>query len=328
MRGGAAAALAALVLSGGWGACPGSGDGAAKRELAARRVEHDRLLREFEALADRDPVVTEVAASPAGVLVAVRTDVVESIVQEVARRYLDRVALDLPLDVHVHESREVDVSTRFGPVNAGRWTADLTIDRVRGVLRAGRARVQPGAGNTLRLDVPVAIAEGGGSATAHFEWKGRKLGGLVCRDFEVTRRLQGRVLPEHYPVSGAVQLSAGPETLRAEPVFTHRAFHVRVDLLPASWDAIRDALDEQDQLLRCGLALKPDEILGRLRDLLRRGFDVTLPASLFRAVDLPAGVRREIEFEDRKVDLSVDTRALRITPDAIWYGADVRARTP
>jgi hypothetical protein len=89
---------------------------------------------------------------------------------------------------------------------------------------------------------------------------------------------------------------------------------------------VRAALEEQDQILRCGLAIDPDEIMPRLAQLLRRGFEVTLPRSLFRAVDLPAGVRREVSVDERRVDLAVSTRALRITSEAVWYAAEVRAR--
>jgi hypothetical protein len=43
-------------------------------------------------------------------------------------------------------------------------------------------------------------------------------------------------------------------------------------------------------------------------------------------VDFPAAVRQDVMIEDRRVDLAVQTRALRITPVAVWYGADVHTR--
>ena len=57
-----------------------------------------------------------------------------------------------------------------------------------------------------------------------------------------------------------------------------------------------------------------------------KGFDVKLPRSLFRPVDFPAAVREDVLIEDRRVDLAVQTHALRITPVAVWYGADVHTR--
>jgi hypothetical protein len=50
---------------------------------------------------------------------------------------------------------------------------------------------------------------------------------------------------------------------------------------------------------------------------------VKLPRSLFRPVDFPAAVRQDVMIQDRRVDLSVKTHALSITPVAVWYGADV-----
>jgi hypothetical protein len=172
----------------------------------------------------------------------------------------------------------------------------------------------------------VVLEEARGNATVRFAWDGRAVGGLVCRDFEVTRRLEGIVLPEEYPVSGAFQLEAGPSAVHAKPVFPARRFHIRVDLTDASWAAVRDILAEQDRLTRCGLALEPATIFPRLRELLRKGFDVPLPAALFRPVDFPGAVRGRVEVQGVPVDLSVRTRALRVTPGAVFYAADVRSR--
>ena len=56
--------------------------------------------------------------------------------REVAARYLDHVALDLPLEKQVHDTHELTVGTFLGKVTAGTWTLDVTIHRVRGLLRA------------------------------------------------------------------------------------------------------------------------------------------------------------------------------------------------
>jgi hypothetical protein len=99
-----------------------------------------------------------------------------------------------------------------------------------------------------------------------------------------------------------------------------------VDLLEDSWAEVRRALEEQDEVLKCGLAIEPAEILTKLRALLQQGFDLPLPRSLFRAVDLPAGVRQSVSVEDTQVDLSVQTEELRVTGEAVWYAASVRSR--
>ena len=314
--------LLVLAISGS-AACRGT---KAPADLSAARAEHARLRARLEGLAAKDPVVAEAAAQRASAIVAIRNPLVQELVEVVAQRYLDRVDLDLPLDARVKESRDVQVDTPFGRMNAGTWTLDLVVHRVRGRLRARKPRLAPAADNQVKLELPVALESAHGSATVKFTWDGRAVGGLVCRDFEVVRRLDGVVLPEEYPVTGAFRLEAGPAAVRAVPVFPARRFHIKVDLTEASWATVKDALTEQDRLMRCGLALEPATLLPRLQELLRKGFDVTLPASLFRPVDLPGAVRGTVEAQGTQVELAVVTRGLRLTPRAVWYAADVRSR--
>jgi hypothetical protein len=84
-----------------------------------------------------------------------------------------------------------------------------------------------------------------------------------------------------------------------------------VDLDAESWKRVRTTLAEQDRLFRCGLALDPDRIIGRLRRRLRREFTVRLPRMLFRPVDLPAGFRQSVAVEGSDVSLALTTRTVR-----------------
>jgi hypothetical protein len=299
----------------------GGGDGETRT-----RADHERLRAAFAELAARDPVVSEVLARKGDVVVGVRPALVQSLLGGVAAHYLDQVSLDLRLEEKIHEARELHVGTFLGRIHAGAWTLDLTIHRVRGVLRAGSPRLTSAPDNALAVVIPVAIQEGHGTATVHFKWESRSVASVVCHDFEVTKQLSGEVLPREYPVSGRFQLSAAPERLRAEPVFPPHAFRIHVDLSDASWKQVRDAINEQDDVLHCGLALDPDDLVARLRARLREGFDVKLPRSLFRAVDFPAAVRQEATIGEAQVALAVETRGLAVTPAAVWYSADVRTR--
>jgi hypothetical protein len=291
-----------------------------------KRAEHERLKGEFAQLAARDPVVTEALAQGGDVVLGARPALVEAVFREVAGRYLDNVVLDLPLEKTIHESRELEVGTFLGKIKAGVWTLDVTIHRVQGRLRARPPRVAVAADNVLTLDVPVVLEEGHGRLTARFSWDSRSVASVVCQDFEVTRRLGGEVLAREYAVSGALRLYAGPERLRADPEFPPREFRIQVDLTDRSWADVRAAIDEQDKVGKCGLALDPDDLVGKIRARLHEGFDVKLPRSLFRPVDFPAGIREDVTIEDRRVDLAVKTRALAVTPVAVWFGADVRTR--
>ena len=226
---------------------------------AERRAEHERLKREFATLAAQDAVVTEALAQGGDVLLGARPALVEDVFQEVAARYLDEVVLDLPLEKTIHESRELEVGTFLGKVKAGTWTLDVTIHRVQGRLRARPPKVAVAPDNRLALDVPVSLEEGHGTLTAHFAWKGHSVASVVCRDFEVTRRLTGEVLSQVYPVSGGLRLTAGPEQVRADPEFPPREFRIQVDLTDKSWGEVRTAVEEQDKIGKCGIGIDPDD---------------------------------------------------------------------
>jgi hypothetical protein len=316
----AATILPALVLATACGLRSGA------ELFEGQRAAHERRRAEFAKLAAADPVVTEALAQGGDVLIGIRPALVEDVLREVAVRYLDHVALDLPLEKQVHDTHELTVGTFLGKVTAGTWTLDVTIHRVRGLLRARPPSVAAAPDNTLAVEVPVVLREGHGAATVHFSWDSRSLASVICRDFEVTKRLDGEVISREYPVSGAFQLSAGPERLRLEPRFPPREFRIQVDLTDRSWAEVHAAIQEQDDVTKCGLALDPDRLQAQIRERLHEGFDVKLPRSLFRPVDFPAAVSEHVTIQDRRVDLAVTTHALKVTPVAVWYGADVRTR--
>lgn len=294
----------------------GAADAQARASLRARLQE----------LVAADPFLAEAMADEGDVVVAVRPDLVEGLIQEVARRYLDQVTLDLDLDARFHAGREVKVDTFLGDLKAGRWDVDVTVERVRGVLQARQPRVRIAEANHVALELQVMLREARGTASVHFAWDAGALAGAVCRDFEVRKRVRAHVLPDEYALAGGFRISSGAEALVAQPLFPRTRFRLRVDLAPESWSEVREALESQDRLLRCGMALDPDEMLAKLQEVLHKGFDVKLPRSLFRAVELPARLVREVTVEERRVQLSVRTNDLRVTPRAIWYSAAVRSR--
>jgi hypothetical protein len=286
------------------------------------------LRRRLDERIAREPHVAEILArgEQSDVVVGVHWALLRDLVPEVARRYLDQVALDLALEKPIDERRTVEVSTPVGRLTAGEWWLHLVLHRVRGTLRAGTPELRPAEGNRLSLLIPVTLEGAEGTATARFRWDARSVAGMVCRDFEVTRDVRGRVLADEYKVAGQVELVAGPQTLLVRPVFPRGRFRLHVEPSAESWDAVRRALEEQDDILKCGLAIEPGEILPKLKARVAEGFDVGLPRSLFRPVDVPAGVRQSVSVEEAQVDLAVRTEDLRVTEQAVWYAASVRSR--
>lgn len=298
----------------------------AGERAAAVRAENDLLHQRLDTLVGQDPLVRAVAARKGDVHVAIDSALVRGLVKAVARRYLDRVELDLPLEKTVHESGTLEKGTLLGKMKAGDWTVTVVIHRVRGVLGAGDPKLLVAPGNGLRVQMPVTIEKSEGSATVHFKWDSSGLANVVCRDFEVSRDIRGRLTSNAYVLDGIMQLAAGTESLRAEPSFPRSSFRLRVDLLPASWAEVRQALAEQDKLLKCGIALDPESVVPKLSALLARGFDVNLPRSLFRMVNLPASVGGTGSLDGHEVEVLVTTEGLEVTPEALWYSASVHAR--
>ena len=287
--------------------------------------EHEALHQRLDELLKDDKLVTEVLAMKGDVILGVRSSLARSLIQEVAARYLDKVGLDLK-DIRVEKEGKLKSSTPIGRKNVGRWAITLTIHRVQGVLRAGVPRVEVRGANRLAVAMPVRIAEGHGNATLAFSWDPHSIVKLVCHDFDVVEPMAGRILPREYPVSGVFVFTASGRRLIATPQSWDRTFRLEVDPSEESWAKVRRALEEQNQLDRCGLAMSPDDVMDQLRELVAKGFDVKLPRRLYRPVSFPAAFRESVTVDDRPVDLAVQPYELRTTPDVIWFAATVRTR--
>ena len=294
------------------------------RETAQWREQRDDMRRRLEMITRDDTFVADAVARQGNLALAIRGGAAEDILREASRRYLDRVTLDLPLEKKVTAEGTVRVPTFFGrKMRAGEWTLEATVHRVTGVLAAQAPQVGARGRDRIGVDIPVILRGGEGSATVKFRWDARSVASVVCRDFEVTKKLRGRALAEDYHLRGVFSLRAGPESLMAVPELDRAPFRIHVDLSPASWAEVDQAIAEQDRLLKCGLALDPEEVHGKLRELLRRGFDIRLPKALVRPVSFPAGVSRSVTVAGQSRHVAVSTSDWEVTPQALWYAATV-----
>jgi hypothetical protein len=285
------------------------------------RERHERL----EDLVADDPFLREAIRVKGDLAMAVRADFALDVIREVAKRYLDRVDLRLG-DIEVVRQGALTTDTFLGRIHAGDWTVGLSIHEVNGVLRAGEPEVGFLEGNRVALAFPVHLEQGQGRARIDFNWDSRGIANLVCRDFALTQEIDGTVTPEAYPVRGTFALAATDKVLIARPAFS-REFRIKLDLSPGSWDSVRARLREQDQFSKCGVAMDPEKVLAQLRELAGNGFNVRVPARVFRNIELRAHVAESVTVAQREVGVAVTKNALYTSPDLLWYSATVAVRT-
>jgi len=65
------------------------------------------------------------------------------------------------------------------------------------------------------------------------------------------------------------------------------------------------------------------DVMGAVRDVVGRGFHVTLPFNRIRPMALPVGIQPAIDVKGRSLALRVQVGTLAFTEDMIWLGGNV-----
>jgi hypothetical protein len=294
----------------------------AASDLAVLRQEHERLHLKLQERLQHDALVSTVQKTPRDVTLAVDAALADRILDEVARRYFDRVALELR-EFTVRKQGELEKETLFGHTHVGDWAVTARLRGVEGVLRAGHPHARYGPRGRVTLDLPVFIDRGRGQALLDFRWNSRGLANLFCKDFEIHRTLSGRVVPEEYRVRGLFETESEANTLVARPRFD-RTYRIRVDPTDTSWMAVREELEKQDTLGRCGIGLDPAKVENDLRALAARGFQVVLPSRIFRTVQIPFAVSESVQVGHQRVDIALAGVDLNFGPKRLWFSGAVR----
>jgi hypothetical protein len=295
--------------------------------MAMLKETYDHLHDRLEKASATDPVLQSAFAEKGQIVLAIRSGLIEDLAGSVARRYLDKVTVDLT-DVDAHGGGELRRKTILGRVKVGEWDVNVDIGDLAGNLQAGAPRVGLRAPDLIDVDMPVDVQESEGAATLHFSWDSSGVANVVCKDFEITREIRGRVLAQRHSLTGALRLANTGEELTAAPVFPNRKVQLSLDLTPKSWATVEAALRTQDTFGKCGILMDPDRGMGRLRALAARGVKVKLPDSMFRTVSLPARVQKSVKVNDRKIELTVEARSLRVEGSTLWTSAAIGVVNP
>lgn len=282
-----------------------------QQQIAALDAERTALRARMEPLLRQDPRLAGMPDTP--VRVAVPTTLARTLITRMLTGLADRVTLDLR-DIRVRRRGSV---RRVVPL--GDYDLKVTVTRVRATLTPGPPQLTFG-GNRVGLAMPITLG-GTGQADVDFTWNGRTVGGAVCGDMHVTETVSGAVVPRRYPVSGAVRLESTGTAILARPELPRLRVHVDVAPAPASWAAMQKLLDDKRGL--CGFVLDRVDIMGVVKRLVDRGFDVRIPTERVRPVTLPVAIEPTMTVRGQPVAIGIRVSGLAITEHAIWLGAHV-----
>ena len=320
----AAGLLATLVsIAFGCGGHHQEGDPAPSAQL---RAFQDSLRARLEAAVAADPVVTAVLAERAPVVFGIRARLIEELAAQVAIRYLDHVSVDMS-GLKAHGDGTFDRKTFVGKVKVGGWRVEVDVGSLAGNLRAGTPVVHLRRPDLIDVDLPVDVLETEGAATLHVAWDSSGLVNLVCKDFELTRAVRGRVLAQRHALKGALRIVNAGERLNATPQFPDRHLRISLDLTPQSWKVVEGALRSQDEPGTCKRLMDPVRGLAMLRTLAAEGVNVRLPDVMFRSVSLPARVRKSVRVGNRALSLSVRAGGLHVDSTTLWSSATVEVQS-
>jgi hypothetical protein len=84
---------------------------------------------------------------------------------------------------------------------------------------------------------------------------------------------------------------------------------------------VQKILDEKEGV--CGFVVDKVDILGLVKKIVDKGFDIRLPTEEVRPMAVPVGIEPTMEVRGRPVALGIKVGGLAITEQVIWLGAHV-----
>lgn len=316
--------LVAAVAAG--AGCAGSGSGRVDRpdapELEDLRGRVATARASVESRLAAETILAGSGMSSRDVVLRLDTPTLKRIVAETVTEVLAEVRLDLRPGDRVTVGDEVEVSVGPLRVDAGSWVLAVDIERVRAVLEGGTPTLEVTGPDTFEIQLPVRVVSGSGFARLDFRWDASGLAGSVCRDFAVRETFAATIEPTDYVLEGSVRLVLEEGRIVIVPELDQRLL-VQPEPTAESWRRVREILESQDRISRCGLALDVDAMQSRLRSLVREGFRFRLPADLLGRVALPASTTESVAISGTELKTELAAGGLRLTPEWLWTGLDV-----
>jgi hypothetical protein len=255
----------------------------------------------------------------------VPTSFTEAFVGQMVAGLFSEVRLRLK-NIKAHAEGDVQAKVLFSRQTIGRYSLDVNVKEIRALLKPSRPDLSFG-GDRIGIVLPVRVADGRGTASVRFQWKGQGLAGTVCGDLDVQHDVSSEVVPAHYSVKGEFLLAAEGATVVAKPRFGEVVLKVVLRPTEQSWAILQSTVEDvkEDKSDLCGMAIKKLDVRAIVQKIIDKGFQVKLPARLFREITLPATVEQSVTVQGRTVSLDAYPIGLRVTERMLWYGVAMGA---
>ena len=312
-------AVVVLAVSCSWG----TGGPETDETLSAMRQQVEALRSTVDAQLDPAIMLAGKSLETADVVVRLRVGMLQELLTVASSQYLDEVQLHLSPGTVAQEDNEV--RTKIGPirVRAGRWALHVSINDIRATLRAHEPTIAVDSDDRFALHLPAHLENGTGTARIKFEWDAAAVTSVVCRDFQVDESFSATVKTRDYELDGHFQITPVNGSLVLDPSFPQR-LDVQPEPTEESWAHVRDILQGQDKMFRCGLALNADNMETKLREILQKGFRFRLPNNVLRPILLPSSISKTVQLRNHTLDVAAVPAGLKLTSDWLWYGINVQ----
>jgi hypothetical protein len=283
-----------------------------RSQVAALEKERDALRTKLEALDIRDHRLEGMPQTRIRVMVP--TTLAGRLVEKFISGFADQITLQLR-NIKVHKAGTVKKV-----VTLGAYDLNVLINQVTGRIKTGQPTVTFGD-NRIGLALPATVASGSGRATINFTWDGKNVSGAVCGDMNIGQVVTGNVVPDTYAIKGSFSITSKGATVFMTPSIPPVVVNLRIKPSDESWAAVKKILDDKQGV--CGFVLDRVDIMGVVKSLIDKGFNVKLPTERLRPVAMPVTVDPEFTVKGRQVGMNLSLSGLAITEHAIWVGADV-----
>ena len=307
------AACAAFITMRLWSRSDRATPAQLRAQIAALAAERKTLIERRAELMVTDLRLKDMPDTR--VTIGIPTDVARALIEKFIAGFADRVTIELS-NIRVTKTGSIK-----RVVTLGQYEVAVTVNRMTARLEAGTPRLRFG-GNEVAFDLPVAVASGVGSATLNFNWDGRNISGAVCGDLDLTQQVTGTVKPDTYVLSGVLALAATTTRMMVTPRLRPTRLNLKIEPSDQDWAAARKILDDKSGV--CGMVLNHVDVLGAVRSMIDRGFNVRVPVERIKPMVLPVSVEPSIVVRGRRVKLDIAVGGVSITEHAIWMGANVR----